>query len=538
MHQAAAPLDTPIRPWRDLRHLHGAICAIGGVGAAYWLTRLLEPWLGGGVSPLFFVAVMFSAFVGGLGWSLVATVLATFCAAALKVPADGVMGLGWDDAIRIIVFLGVAVLVSSLQHAREVTLRNLERAVDEAEHARRDVIEASRAKDRFLNILGHELRNPLNPIVAAVTLRLQDLTGLDDPASVSLREDFELIRRNAEAEARLVDDLLDFNRIRTGKLRLVRTGVDIATLAAEAIEAVRPAAEVKGLSLKLRLHALPTNATGAVPLVPVVDGDSVRLRQVLWNLLNNAVKFTETGGVNMTVRPSVGGRGVVIAVGDSGLGISPNQQHVIFEPFTQVFGPEERVPASNTVGLGLGLSIVRGLVIAHGGTIRLRSNKERGTVFRLRLPAVWCDPSATAQQAQSASAQPSHLVNGRARRILFVEDHVDTARITRRLLTRRGYDVIWASTIAEAHEAAQANIFDLVVSDIGLTDGNGCDLMAELAATQGLRGVAVSGYATPADITRSHAAGFRAHLVKPIAFEELCEQIDRLCDDPCAIQAA
>lgn len=559
----ALPMSVPLSLWGTAwrrRWLKGAACAIGSVTLAYWLTRLLGTLLEGGISPLFFIAVMVTAFVGGLTWGLVATLLATICTAAFFMPAGAEFAVGWDDAVRVATFIGVAMLVSWLQSAREVTLRNLERAKDEAEAARAEAVAASGAKDRFLNILSHELRNPLNPIVAAVSLRLQDLAGRDDPHSRSLREDFELIRRNAEAEARLIDDLLDSGRIRTGKLRLLRAGVDLAQLAEDAIESARPNAASKGLELQLCVRR-PRD--GETWLTPIVDGDSVRLRQVLWNLLNNAIKFTPatpptpttattpSGGVRVTITPSVGRRGVVVAVGDSGVGIDADEQKSIFEPFTQARGRDGDSAAAG--GLGLGLSIARGLVAAHGGTLRLRSVVDRGSVFRLRLPAVWCNAAEVESRAlpplsksdeiipsspPAADAPTPAKVAKRTRssskqrlRILLVEDHADTARVTRRLLARRNWQTTWAASLAEALRVAEAGTFDLIISDIGLGDGSGCDLMTTLRERypdRPLRAIAVSGYATPADIARSHAAGFDAHLVKPIAFETLCEQVERL----------
>ena len=275
--------------------------AVASVALAQWAEVVLGPEVTG-VSPLFFVAVVFSAFFGGWQAGILATALAAVCTAGIYFDAPAPNdGIGPDDAFRLVVFTAVALTVSWLQHInRQATrealaaTREAEAAREAADVARRQAEAANTAKDRFLNVLGHELRNPLNPVLALVTMRLGDAghhngNGQNGHAPAAdaeqLREDLEMIRRNVEVEARLIDDLLDSGRIRSGKLRLVRQGVNVLKLLGETVEAVRPAAEAAGVSVTCHLP-------GRDAASPVVDGDPIRLRQVFWNLLNNAIKFT------------------------------------------------------------------------------------------------------------------------------------------------------------------------------------------------------------------------------------------------------
>ena len=542
--------------------------AVVSVALAQWVELLLGPEITG-ISPLFFVAVVFSAFVGGWQSGLLATALACVCTAGIYFnDVDATNGLGLDDAFRLLVFTGVALTVSWLQ---QINLNATDRAVAatgeaeaarrQADLARRQAEAANTAKDRFLNVLGHELRNPLNPVLTLVTMRLQDHADGRDArgghssieADAQLREDLEMIRRNVEVEARLIDDLLDSSRIRSGKLRLVRQGVNVLRLLGETVEAVRPTAAEAGLELVYHAFAGDDDETA------VIDGDPIRLRQIFWNLLNNAIKFTKRGKVAVAAHATLGRRGVVIAVADTGPGIDPTMQDVIFEPFVQAeredgaeAGSSDGPVGGEAGGLGLGLSIVRGFVTAHGGSIGLRSRRGRGSVFRIKLPAAWiaceeltdpltdtsgADPSDSgvidalpAEGSGTGDDQRVSLRERRPMRILLVEDHLDTARVTARLLKREGHTVTIAGSVAAGLAAARDEPFDLVVSDIGLGDGNGCDLMAQLRDRHGLVGIAVSGFATDADVRRSRAAGFFVHLVKPVSLETLSENINAVAD--------
>ena len=514
------------------------------VTIAYVGTRIVGLPAVGGVSPLFFAAVAVSAYFGGMWSGLLATALSGGITAFLFEHPYSQPNLGWDDFIRLMGFLAVALLISSLQHATERAMERLddaraeaERQREEAVRAREQAVRANLAKDRFLNVLGHELRNPLSPILSVATLRLRDLqrhAGSQDGSSGltadELREDFELIRRNVEVEARLIDDLLDSRRIHSGKLRLIRGAEDVATLLNEVVEQARPSTESRGVALSLKT-VLPSRDEGP-PLRPVVDGDATRLRQVFWNLLNNAVKFTKDGRIAVAVRPARRGRQVTIAIADTGSGIAAEPIESIFRPFVQATHHGEAAASREVLGgLGLGLSIVSALVAAHGGSVRARSVVNQGSVFRIRLPARWqlVAPPVAADPAVLAS-----LAEGRPTRILVVDDHADTARLTARLLKRLGHRVEWANSYTaamdlHARRVSDGAAFDLLVSDVGLGDGNGYDLMRQLRARNpGLRGIAVTGFGTPADRADALDAGFAAALTKPVAIDQLGDKIDAL----------
>ncbi len=536
-----------VRPWWVPIAL-----AVGSVGVALLLTGAMGLNVVGGVSPLFFAAIALSGYVCGWRAALTATLLSTVATAFYLQYPHTTLNLDVDDAVRLVAFLAVALVISSLQRANQLALRSVEAARAEAEHSRQEAESANLAKDRFLNILGHELRNPLSPILAVTALRLQDLQRPDpnepgepiDPSAAGrwpedltpddLREDFEMIQRNIEVEARLIDDLLDSRRIHSGKLRLLQQREDVAALLTESVEGQRSQVEARGLALELRL---PSASTPALARRPIIDGDATRLRQVFWNLLTNAAKFTRSGRIVVSLRPSRGGREAVISVADTGIGICPVAAGAIFRPFVQApmtpllaaAGEQPHQPhhphhREILSGLGLGLSIVSALVTAHGGSVRVRSKEGKGSVFRVRLPARW-QAVAASQPASYAGVAP---VDAAKLRILVVDDHAETARLTARLLMRAGHEVASAHSMSEALDVAAERRFDLLVSDIALGDGTGHDLMRRLVREQNLSGIAVSGFGTPADLAECLAAGFATCLVKPVPLEQLLEQIERL----------
>lgn len=357
---------------------------------------------------------------------------------------------------------------------------------------------ASAAKDHFLAILSHELRTPLNPVFAIIA-SLEERADLDD----EIRDDLLVVRRNLQLEARLIDDLLDLTRIVKGKVPLQREVVDLHAMIRAARETCQAAINKKDVRVEARLEAARSH----------VAGDPARLQQVLWNLLSNAVKFTESDGT-IVIETSVTARGeICIGITDSGRGISAEAIGKIFRPFEQ---GDENVPALFG-GLGLGLAISKSIIDAHGGKIRAASDGAgHGATFQILLPLVE-DPAADVSPLAGKGFQPEQ----RALRILLVDDHEDTRHTLQRLLTRRGHSVTLASTCAEAIACADMDTFDIVISDLGLPDGSGHDLMRELHSRHGLRGVALSGYGMEADIERSHAAGFSAHLTKPLDFPVL-----------------
>jgi PAS domain S-box-containing protein len=363
--------------------------------------------------------------------------------------------------------------------------------VTELEKARRVAEAASSAKDHFLAVLSHELRTPLTPVLATAQMLERDpgLTG-------ELRSAVEMIRRNVMLEARLIDDLLDLTRIARGKLELHLGSVDVHEKIRAVAAMCAEEAEAKEMEVRVVLGAARHH----------VRGDSTRLQQILWNLLKNAIKFTPAGGqVVVETRDGEGGQ-VVVEVTDNGVGIPQDVLPRIFEAFEQ--GGREVMRQFG--GLGLGLAISRALADMHGGTIRAESGGlGQGARFTLTLP------TAEAEAAKRRDA--GGPADGELRcRILLVEDHVDTRRVLTRLLGAMGCTVRTAGLVSEALRAAEEERFDLLVSDIGLPDGSGVEVMREVKARYGLRGIALSGFGMEEDIERSRAAGFEAHLTKPV----------------------
>lgn len=377
-------------------------------------------------------------------------------------------------------------------HRLKTTQEELVRAKEAAE-------EAGRAKDRFLATLSHELRTPLTPVLAFISLLERDPS-----LSREARRRVEIIRRNAELETRLIDDLLDLTRVATGKLEIHPETVSVREAIDHALEVCREEADEAGVKLE---RFAPKGEL-------FVRADPARLRQILWNIVKNAVKFTPRGGrVAVRAVSAQGGR-VAVEISDTGVGIADSEMARIFQPFEQA--------AHGKGGLGLGLTISRALVEAHDGILTAKSGGPgEGTTFRIELPAVERPQAAIAHVA----AHPAAGVGGR--RVLLVEDHGDSAGATRELLTEISCEVVTAGSVLDALAAAQAQPFDLVLSDLGLPDGHGSDLMRELKSRHGLAGIAITGYGMEEDIRRGREAGFVAHLVKPITFQRLAEAVER-----------
>jgi PAS domain S-box-containing protein len=363
--------------------------------------------------------------------------------------------------------------------------------------------EREEAKDRFLAVLSHELRTPLTPIL--LTIEVLEETSGKDPALMSK---LAMIRRNAELQARLVDDLLDVTRIGHGKLHLEKSPVPIGETLRHVAELCEPQFRRARVALDFSLHGGEQH----------VSGDPTRLRQIFWNLLKNAVEHTPEGG-----RVSLGiespDRDVIrVVVSDSGAGIDPDSVGRLFEPFEQA--SSDRVGS----GLGLGLAICRGLVEAHGGSIEVESpGRLGGATFRIELPA--CSPPAEQSELPRKGEAPRQPIS-----ILLVEDHADTAAAMRTLLGNLGFEVRLAGTLDEGRRLARAP-FDVLVSDVQLPDGSGLDLMRELSAAGPVKGIAISGFGSEKDVRQSREAGFDRHLVKPVVIERMVDAIQSLVSD-------
>ncbi len=375
---------------------------------------------------------------------------------------------------------------------------------------RQELIAANAAKDQFLALLSHELRSPLAPVIAMVGELEAEMTD-----SQPVREALEVVRRNVELEARLIDDLLDVTRISKGKLQLSFETICIHQILQRAYEICREEIEAKKLEVEFALRAVHTH----------VEGDPARLQQVFWNLIKNSVKFTPENGrvVVETVNPAPDK--IEVRVIDTGIGIEQEKIDKIFNAFEQ--GQAEITRRFG--GLGLGLAISKALIDAHGGKIRVQSpGKDQGATFSVELNTVLTPVEHDGdRQEQQVDREPERAVPSH-RRVLLVDDHQDTCIGMKRMLERRGYEITLAHSAEQAVEKVRTEEFDLLISDIGLPDRSGYDLMREVRLNKDLPGIALSGFGSEQDVNQSREAGFAEHLTKPINFERLEKTIQSL----------
>ncbi|HEX7175327.1 MAG TPA: response regulator [Pyrinomonadaceae bacterium] len=389
---------------------------------------------------------------------------------------------------------------------RELEQRVLDRTA-ELQRLNDELLEANRAKDVFLATLSHELRTPLTPVLGWVNL-LRATGASGDPNL--LAQGLDAIDRNARLQARLIDDLLDISRIISGKLRLEWEVVDLCQVVEAAAETVRGSAEEKGVRLEVQ--------TSAAPLV--VRGASVRLQQIVWNLLANAVKFTPPAGV-VSLRLAREGREARVVVEDTGSGIAPEFLPHVFDRFRQADGSTTRQHG----GLGLGLAIVRALADLHGGRVEAESEGPgHGSRFIFALP---CAASAAVIDEAMASVDAPTL----ARPVLVVDDSPETLELLEMFFSRKGYEVLTADSAERALELARAEPPALVISDISMPNVDGYQLLARLRELPGLGDVpaiALSGYAMEEDRQHALEAGFAVHIAKPVDPDELLATIQQL----------
>ena len=398
---------------------------------------------------------------------------------------------------------------------------------------------ANKEKDHFLAIVSHELRTPLTPVLATVAMLEHD-----DQVPENIQQELQMIRRNIEVEARLIDDLLDINRIACGKLDLHRQVVDVQVLLEHALEnyCAGPAGK-KGIHVSMDIQAGETH----------VFVDSSRITQVFWNVLQNACKFTPGGGrIDVRVRnefrhvdltkdvfppeedPPMAD--LVVEITDTGMGIGAETLPRIFNAFEQ----GERSQGRTFGGLGLGLAISRAIMELHGGSISAASEgRNQGSTFTIRLHTVKAIAPADENGAQLA---PERVLPLRSLRVLVVEDHRDTAEQFARLLQRAGHEVICAANIKQAQMYAMVTpdpnrtcAFDILISDLDLPDGSGRDLMRNLAQRYPIRGIAISGHGSTEDVQSSIAAGFSHHITKPVNWQELQRAIQEIAQQSVTI---
>lgn len=383
-------------------------------------------------------------------------------------------------------------------------LRQRETALRESEAQAKA---ASRAKDDFLAALSHELRTPLNPVLLLAT---ESANNPQIPPEI--RADFETIARNVALEARLIDDMLDLTRIERGKVALEMRSLDIHAILQDALTMAHEEIDQKKIVLSVRLDADRH----------VVLGDEVRLKQIFWNVLKNAAKFTPEKG-RIIIETLSDGAELTLKVTDTGIGMLPAELARIFEAFSQGDHAKQGAP-HRFGGMGLGLAISRMMAKLHSGSITATSEgRNQGTTVLIKLPLQPMAEIALAPASQQppGTSEARTLEGMNPRRILLVEDHLPTSRTLQHLLVRRNYQVVAASCVTEARVVASQGKFDLLISDIGLPDGNGYELMAELRTSHNLLGIALTGYGMEEDVSRSHAAGFVSHLTKPVSVQAL-----------------
>ena len=396
--------------------------------------------------------------------------------------------------------------VTAMRMAANLTAVAIEnvRLLERESHARAAAEESNRLKDEFLATVSHELRTPLTAILG--WSRMLETGSLDDPA---VGRAIETIRRNAKAQAQIVDDILDVSRIITGNLYLDLQPMELAPVIEAAVNVVRPTADAKGIKIDLNFGEKPA----------VVSGDSNRLQQVIWNLLSNAVKFTPVNGC-VTIGLHQEKAGVEITVSDTGPGIEKDFLPYVFDRFRQADSTTTRRHG----GLGLGLAIARHLVEIHGGSIFAANNDgQTGSRFTVRLPLIASlvkVREVNGEHAKSLDSQP--LLTGL--HVLLVDDDVDTLELLQAALTQREAKVTAVASTTEALEALRSSSPDVLVSDIAMPGSDGYELLRKMRSDRNSRfvpAVAITAYAKEEDRQRALDSGFQHYVPKPVELSEL-----------------
>jgi signal transduction histidine kinase/ActR/RegA family two-component response regulator len=397
-----------------------------------------------------------------------------------------------------------------------------ERELDTEQSLRVEAEEANRLKDEFLATVSHELRTPLNSIIGWVTMLRH--SRLSEEAR---ERALEAVERSAKSQSQLIEDLLDVSRIITGKLQLNVNPVELAAVINAAIETVRPAAEAKGIELRMLLDRQTAP----------VSGDYDRLQQVVWNILSNAIKFTPSGG-KVKVALKGGDSHVEIIVSDTGKGIRQDFLPFVFDRFRQADGSITR----HFAGLGLGLAIARHLVELHGGTVRVESEGEgKGATFTVRLPVMnlpeFDEGSMISNLRVKKESKPHYpLLNDK--RILVVDDEEDTRAILKMVFENCQATVETAASSNEALEKVKEWQPDIIISDIGMPEEDGYSFMRKVRSWERetepehlqIPAIALTAYARAEDRQKSLDSGFQAHVSKPVEPVELTKLIANLVD--------
>jgi PAS domain S-box-containing protein len=420
----------------------------------------------------------------------------------------------WDEMGQLRGFAKVTHDITRRKEAEE----ERERLLRQEKEAREEAESAGRLKDEFLATISHELRTPLTSILGWA--RLFSIGKVPDH---QIRQGMDVIAKNAQAQAQLIDDILDTSRIITGRLQLDAQPVEIDRILQAVVDVVRPSAELKGVDLNVVIHARRE----------VVLGDAGRLRQAIWNLLSNAVKFSNEGG-RVEARLARAGNQVEITVSDNGVGIDPQFMPHIFERFRQADGGHTR----GYGGLGLGLAITRHIVEMHGGGVSASSSgKGQGATFKIRLPLTSTAPTPRTpsedrwrpvldgpQEKRRKSTGGCQRLDGL--RVLIVEDNPETLEMLRFIFEKSGAEVIAAASAPEALDALDRRSLDVLVSDIAMPDQDGYELIRQVRERGPEHGgripaIAVTACASAEDRVRALSSGFQMHMAKPIDPDEM-----------------
>src|SRR2546430_1845559 len=382
------------------------------------------------------------------------------------------------------------------------------RLFEEERAARREAEAASRAKDEFLTTISHELRTPLTPVIGWIHMIRNGML----PA-LETEHGLEVIENNSLILKRLINDLLDMSAILSGKMRMEELPIPLAAVVREAVETVRPIAAAHDIELDLQVHECAGE---------IVTGDRARLLQVFWNLVSKAIKFSSSGG-KVLVSCEVDDKETVVRVEDAGQGIAADFLPYVFERFRQADGSKTRAHG----GLGLGLALVKSFVEAHKGTVEAESaGVGAGSCFTVRLPR----QSIQAPRAEELAAVKAKPV-ARAANLLIIEDDEDTLEMLRATLEARGFRVTGFASATETLDVLPKNSVDLIISDIGMPVMDGFEMirrLRELPDYKSVPAIALSGYASQKDAASAIAAGFNAHVSKPVDPRELIALVDQL----------
>lgn len=415
------------------------------------------------------------------------------------------------------ILAGIVVDQDITEHKQ--TLDALKTSVSQEQKARHEAEMASNFKDQFIAMVSHELRTPLTPVVMSLAA-----LEVDPHLPEILQDEVAMLRRNVGIETKLIDDLLDVTSIANGRFRLEVKPTTIHSLLRDVVKIVGNEAEVKCQKITLQLDA-PDD---------MVRGDPVRLHQVFWNILKNAIKFTPRDG-EIWIRTQNPTSGTIsIEVRDGGVGIVAQAMPRIFGAFEQA----DQSMSRQFGGLGIGLTICKAIVDLHGGSIHAESaGTGKGARFRVDLPVARFIEEAITRFPVKVQTTASDSASNSIR-VLVVDDHADTLRVLRKLLQSLGYQAATAGSVAAALNYAAENEVDVLVSDIGLPDATGHDLVRQMRRIQNVPAVAISGFGSAADIQNSRDAGFYAHLTKPLDFDLLHATIQKAAHEAAPRSAA